>query len=128
MKRDLQIDGCLNADTKELIAFRIVYRMAHGLERPMPEDKPGAQSQNTIVHWAAVAQNTRGASYLFDVRLCAADTGEKVFEKVREEYKLVAATECKESWVSKMFTKVAVGSAEVQWVHDRAFILRGQNN
>ncbi len=91
--------------------------MAGGVWSTHTGDYAHSRSQETEIHWAVVAQNATGASYLFFVGLCAADTGQSVLEKIRKEYNCTTASTCKENWISRLFTKVVMGSAEVQWVH-----------
>lgn len=97
--------------------------MASSFQSTRAEDIANFRSRDAGIHWAVVAQNATGASYLFIVDLCAADTGQLVLEKIRKEYGYTTASTCKENWVSKLFTKVVMGSAEVQWVLNPAFTL-----
>jgi hypothetical protein len=97
--------------------------MAYSFQSTHAGDLANSRSQDARIRWAVVAQNATGASYLFIVDLCAADTGQLVLEKIRKEYNCTTASTCKENWVSKLFTKVVMGSAEVQWVHSYAFML-----
>lgn len=97
--------------------------MVGNFQRIHPGDLAESRTQDAGICWAVVAQNAKGASYLFFVDLCATDTGQLVFEKIRKEYSRVTASTCKDSWISKSFTKVVMGSAEVQWVHNYVFTL-----
>lgn len=102
--------------------------MADGFRSTHAGDYTNARSRDAGIHWAVVAQNATRASYLFIVDLCAADTGQLVLEKIKKEYNCTTASTCKENWVSKLFTKVVMGSAEVQWVHSYAFILHEESD
>ena len=65
---------------------------------------------------AVVARTTNGISHLFLVGLRTTDTEELIFQKIKKEYSSMAASKCKETWITKIFTEIVVGSAEVQKV------------
>jgi len=94
--------------------------MAHGSQSTCAGGIATSRSRDSKTHWAVVAQNANGASYFFIVELYAADGGELVFERIRKEYKSTTASSCKENWISKIFTNVVVGTAEVEWVQSFA--------
>ena len=76
-----------------------------------------SNSVQTPVQWAVVAQNTRGASYLFFVPLCATDPGERTFQQLRVCYQAATRTACQESWIILLLTRTVVGTAKIQWVN-----------
>jgi len=102
--------------------------MPYGFESTHAGEPANSRSRDAGIHWAVVAQNATGASYLFVVDLCAADTGQLVLEKIKREYNCTTASTCKENWVSRLFTKVVMGSAEVHWVHSYAFMLHEESS
>lgn len=79
------------------------------------------RGRDVDVQWTVVAQNTMGSSRLFHVCLRAEDTGEVVFQKLRKEYWGAVASSCKDGWISRIFTTVFVGSAELQWVRSKHY-------
>ena len=84
-----------------------------------PSTSVYARSSDSGTCLALVAQNTEGASYLSGVDLHVADTGETAFHKIRNEYKSMTKSGCKETWLSKIFTRAVVGTAEIQRVCGR---------
>ena len=95
--------------------------MPHGLTDTNPRVGPPTSSQATSIYWAIVVQNTMGASTLCVINPRSTDTGETVFQQIKKEYEMITASSCKEDWISKIFTKVVVGSAEIQWVRRQIF-------
>ena len=69
--------------------------------------------------WAVVAQATNGTSHLFLVGLRTTDTEDLIFQKIKKEYRSMAASKCKETWITEVFTEIVVGSAEVQKVREQ---------
>ena len=95
--------------------------MPHGLPSTDLAVGPPTSSQAARVCWAVVVQTTVGASTLCRINLRPTDTGETVFQQIKKEYEMIAASSCKEDWISKIFTKVVVCCAEIQWVRRQIF-------
>ena len=108
------------------IAFPEPLTMSPASRTAIAGDTASSTLRQTEIHWAVVAQNTFGASYFIVVALHAADSGDLVFQKIRREYKMMTASKYRESWISTMFTKVVVGTAEIQWVEQESTSLIGE--
>lgn len=75
--------------------------------------------EHAIEHWAIAAQGTAGASFLSLVALSNAYTGEEVFQEIRKQHSKMMASVCNEARVSFLYTRVVVGTAEIQRVSIR---------
>ena len=90
----------------------------------MPSTGPNSRSvcagsEDYLLYWAVVAQDTRSASYLLFMPLVATSTGETVFQRLQEQYGAVTRTKCRENWLITWMTSTVVGTATIIWVSER---------